>query len=71
MTYQNPTDGNDDLDEVLERLVSEGFVPREPTIAEKLFLPHDADTEVTMVLERADMNLHLVREVEDENIEGM
>ena len=64
-------DGNDDLDEVLQYLIDDGFVPREPTVAEKLFLPHDADTEVTMVLERSDMNLHLVREVEDENIEGM
>ena len=33
-------------------------------MTEKLFLPHDADTEVTMVLERADMNLHLVRDIE-------
>jgi len=55
-------DGNDDLDEVLERLVSERFVPREPTVAEKLFLPHDPGTVITMVLERPYMTLHLVRE---------
>ena len=67
----SPFDGNDDLDEVLQRLIDEGFVPREPTVAEKLFLPHNSDTEVTLVLERADMTLHLVKEVWDENIDGI
>ena len=63
-------DGNDDLDEVLQRFIDEGFVPRDPTVAEMLFLPHDADTEVTMVLERPDMTLHLVKEENDENIDS-
>ncbi len=57
-------DGDDDLDEVLEYLISEGFVPRDPTVAEQLFLPHGPGTRVTMVLERVDMSLHLVRETE-------
>ena len=39
-------DGNADLDEVLQFLIDEGFVPREPTVAEKLFLPHDPGTVV-------------------------
>ena len=54
-------DGNDDLDEVLQYLIDDGFVPREPTVAEKLFLPHNPGTVITMVLERPYMTLHLVR----------
>lgn len=59
-------DGDDDMDEVAQYLIDEGFVPRKPTEYEKLFLPHDTGTVVTLVFERGDMNLHLVEEERDE-----
>ena len=45
-------DGDNDLEDVLESLEAQGYVPREPTVYEKLLLPHDEDTEVRMVLEK-------------------
>ena len=59
-------DGDDDLDEVVQYLIDEGFIYRDPTEYEKLFLPHPPDMMVTLVFERDGMVLHLIEEREDE-----
>jgi len=55
-------DGDDDLDEVREYLITEGFVPREPTVYEALFLPRPPNHRIVEVLYRDHIKLHLVIE---------
>ena len=58
-------DGDNDLDEVLQFLIDEGFVPREPTSEEMVSLEHPPGTVITLVLEREGTKMHLIRETDD------